>query len=195
MSLPKMLRDIIEIIIIMSCCQYGYPWPSLATSPYHSSPLAGLQGYILYPHIATECMFELVVLLLPGHMWGSMLNLMNKGIFYFVWNNFYRGKMNNFYRGKVNNFSRGEMNNFSRGKQCVLWCKSLISCIVIVVVVTTVVCIYPTPPPQARCDIRPIFKQTSRGLIQSFPSPKLVAIPRLKAQSTILFIPSWRENS
>ena len=36
--------------------------------PYHSSPLAGLQGYIPYPHIAAECMFVLVVLFLPGHM-------------------------------------------------------------------------------------------------------------------------------
>ena len=45
---------------------------SLATFPYHSSPLAGLQGYIPYPHIAAECMFELVVLLLPGHKWGSI---------------------------------------------------------------------------------------------------------------------------
>ena len=34
--------------------------------------LAGLQGYIPYPHIAAECMFELVILLLPGHMWGSI---------------------------------------------------------------------------------------------------------------------------
>ncbi len=34
--------------------------------------LAGLQGYILYPPIAAECMFLLVVLLLPGHMWGSI---------------------------------------------------------------------------------------------------------------------------
>ena len=32
----------------------------------------GLQGYIPYPHIAAVCMFELVVLLLPGHMWGSI---------------------------------------------------------------------------------------------------------------------------
>ena len=31
-----------------------------------------LQGYIPYPHIAAICMFELVVLLLPGHMWGSI---------------------------------------------------------------------------------------------------------------------------
>ena len=54
----------------MSCRQYGYPWPSLATSPYHSSLLAGPQGYIPYPHIAAVCMFELVVLLLLGHMWG-----------------------------------------------------------------------------------------------------------------------------
>ena len=54
----------------MSCHYHGYPWLSLATSPYRSSPLAGLQGYIPYPHIAAECMFELVVLLLPGHMWG-----------------------------------------------------------------------------------------------------------------------------
>ena len=58
------------IIIIMSCRRHGYPWPSLATSPYRSSPLVGLQGHIPYPHIAAECMFELVVLVLPGHMWG-----------------------------------------------------------------------------------------------------------------------------
>ena len=38
------------------------PDPSLATSPYHSSLLAGLQGYIPYPHIAAVCMFELVIL-------------------------------------------------------------------------------------------------------------------------------------
>ena len=50
------------IIIIMSCRQHGYPWPSLA----------GLQGYIPYPHIDAVCMFELVVLLLLGHMWGSI---------------------------------------------------------------------------------------------------------------------------
>ena len=59
-------------IIIMSCRLHGYPWPSLATSPYRSSPLVGLQGYIPYPHIAAVCMFELVVLLLLGHMWGSI---------------------------------------------------------------------------------------------------------------------------
>ena len=56
----------------MSCRQHGYPWPSLATSPYHSSPPAGLQGYILCPHIVAVCKFELVVLLLLGHMWGSI---------------------------------------------------------------------------------------------------------------------------
>ena len=61
-----------NIIIIMSCRQHGYPWPSLATSPNRSSPLAGLQGYIPYPHIAAVCMFVLVVLLLPGHMCGSI---------------------------------------------------------------------------------------------------------------------------
>ena len=58
------------IIIIMSCRKHGYPWPSLATSPNHSPPLVGLQGYIPYPHIAAVCMFDLVVLLLLGHMWG-----------------------------------------------------------------------------------------------------------------------------
>ena len=60
------------IFIIMSCRLHGYPWPSLATSPYRSSPPAGLLGYILYPHIAAVCMFELVVLLLLGRMWGSI---------------------------------------------------------------------------------------------------------------------------
>ena len=62
----------LSFIIIMSCHRHGYPWPSLATSPYRSSPLASLWGYILYLHIAAVCMFELVVLLLPGHMWGSI---------------------------------------------------------------------------------------------------------------------------
>ena len=66
------LRWPIIIIIIMSCRQQGYPSPSLATSPYRSSRPVGLQGYISYPHIAAECMFELVVLLLPGHMWRSI---------------------------------------------------------------------------------------------------------------------------
>ena len=62
----------IYIYIIMSCRLHGYPWPSLATSPYRSSLLAGLQGYIPYPNIAAVCMFELVVLLLLDHMKGSI---------------------------------------------------------------------------------------------------------------------------
>ena len=49
------------IIIIMSRRLRGYPWPSLATSPYHSSPPAGLQGYIPCPHTAAVCRFVLVV--------------------------------------------------------------------------------------------------------------------------------------
>ena len=61
-----------SFLIIMSCGQHRYPWPSLATSPYHSSPLAGLQGYIPYPHRAAVYMFELAILLLLGHMWGSI---------------------------------------------------------------------------------------------------------------------------
>ena len=36
----------IIIIIIMSRRLRGYPWPSLAISPYHSSPPAGLQGWL-----------------------------------------------------------------------------------------------------------------------------------------------------
>ena len=56
---------------MMPCHRHGYPWPSLATSSYRSSPQVGLQGHIPYPHIAAECMFELVVLRLPGHMWGE----------------------------------------------------------------------------------------------------------------------------
>ena len=45
----------IIVIIIMLCRLHGYPWPSLATSPYPSSPLAGLQGNIPYPQIAAKC--------------------------------------------------------------------------------------------------------------------------------------------
>ena len=46
----------------MSCRLHGYPWPSLATSRYRSSPPAGLQDYFLYPHIAAVFMFESSVL-------------------------------------------------------------------------------------------------------------------------------------
>ena len=56
----------------MSCRPHGYPRPSLATFPYLSSPPAGLLDYIPYLHIAAVCMFQLVVLLLLGHKWGSI---------------------------------------------------------------------------------------------------------------------------
>ena len=60
------------LFLIMLCRQHGYLWPSLATSPHRLSPLAGLRGYIPYPHITAVCIFRLVVLLLLGHMWGSI---------------------------------------------------------------------------------------------------------------------------
>ena len=44
------------------------PDPLSPLLPIVHSPPANLQGYIPYPHIAAVCMFELVVLLLPGHM-------------------------------------------------------------------------------------------------------------------------------
>ena len=47
-------------------------WISLTITRHFSLSFIGLQGYIPYPHIAAVCMFELVVLLLPGHMWGSI---------------------------------------------------------------------------------------------------------------------------
>ena len=59
------------IIIIMSRRLRGYPWPSLAISPYHSSPPAGLQDYNPCPHIAAVCKFVLVVPHLHMHEWGS----------------------------------------------------------------------------------------------------------------------------
>ena len=78
----------------MSCRQHRYPWPSLATSPYYSSPLAGLQGYILCPHIAAVCKFELVVLLLLGHIWGSIgvQSRYSYLIILFVWTQLYSFK-------------------------------------------------------------------------------------------------------
>ena len=50
-------------------------WTSLTLSRHFSLSFiasAGLQGYIPYPHIAAVCMFELVVMLLLGHMRGSI---------------------------------------------------------------------------------------------------------------------------
>ena len=53
------------IIIILSCHQHGYPWPSLATPPYCSSLPAGLQSYTPYLHRVAVSRFELVALLRP----------------------------------------------------------------------------------------------------------------------------------
>ena len=59
-------------VITLSCHQHRYPWPSLATPRYRSSLMAGPQGYIPYPHRAAVCRFELVALLLLGHVKGSI---------------------------------------------------------------------------------------------------------------------------
>ena len=77
-EMHKILWDFeIWIIIIMSCRRHGYPWPSLTTFPYRSSPPAGLQSHTLYPHIAAGCMFVLVVLLFArpyvGVHWSTSL--------------------------------------------------------------------------------------------------------------------------
>ena len=55
----------------MSCHQHGYPRPSLVTPPYRPSLPAGPQGYVPYLHRAAVCRFELVALLLLGHLKGS----------------------------------------------------------------------------------------------------------------------------
>ena len=57
-----------------SSCRAGstdIPDPLSPLLPYRSSPQTGLLDNIPYPHIVAECMFELVVLLLYGHVWGS----------------------------------------------------------------------------------------------------------------------------
>ena len=61
----------IYIIIIMSHHRHGYPWPSLATPPYHRSLPVGLQGYIPYLQRAAVCRFKLVTLPLLSHVKGS----------------------------------------------------------------------------------------------------------------------------
>ena len=59
------------IIIIMSRCQHGSPWPSPATDLYRPSLPVGLQGYILYQHRAVVCRFKLVILPFLVHVKGS----------------------------------------------------------------------------------------------------------------------------
>ena len=58
------------IIIIVSRHQHGYPWPSLATPPYHSLLRLDLLDYIPYQHGAVVCRFGLVFLLLLVHVKG-----------------------------------------------------------------------------------------------------------------------------
>ena len=54
----------------------------------------------------------------------------------------------------------------------------------------TLVCIF-NPSARAGCDVRSIFKVWT----QNFPSPRPVAILKLKSQSALLFVYSWKENS
>ena len=61
--------------ISSSSCRAGstdIPDPLSPFLPIVHRPLAGLQDNIPYPHIAAECMFVLGVLLLHGHVWGSI---------------------------------------------------------------------------------------------------------------------------
>ena len=60
------------IIIILLYHQHRYPRHSFATPPYRSLLLSGPQGYIPYPHRAAICRFELVTLLLLGHVRRSI---------------------------------------------------------------------------------------------------------------------------
>ena len=80
----------IYIIIIMSRRLRGYPWPSLAISPYHSLPPAGLQGYIPCPHTAAVCRFVLVVPLLHIHVRGStgVHRLWDVCIYIYIYNDY-----------------------------------------------------------------------------------------------------------
>ena len=55
-----------------SSCRVASTYIPDPLAPLRSSPLAGLQCYILYPPIAALCMFELVVLLLLGDKRGSI---------------------------------------------------------------------------------------------------------------------------
>ena len=63
-------KDILIFIEVLLVLNKIYIY--IATFPYRSSPQAGLWDNILYPHIVAECMFVLVVLLLHGHVWGSI---------------------------------------------------------------------------------------------------------------------------
>ena len=74
-TLTQIALYIIIIIIITSWRLHGYSWSPLAIPPYRSSFLVGPQGYIPYPHRAAVCRFELVVLLLLGHMRGPWENI------------------------------------------------------------------------------------------------------------------------
>ena len=81
-DIPDTLSPLLPIIHPVSFI----PYYSSSSSPiihhhHHVVPLALISqklsrhfslSFILYPHIATVCMFELVVLLLLGQMWGSI---------------------------------------------------------------------------------------------------------------------------
>ena len=85
---PNLFYHFLFIYIYIKCISWDWKWISSSSlcrvastdipdhlsplSPYQSSPPAGLQGYILCLHIAAVCKFELVVLFLHGHMWGSL---------------------------------------------------------------------------------------------------------------------------
>ena len=173
----------------MSCHQHGYPWPSLATSPYRSSPLAGLQGYVLYPHIAAVCMFELVVLLLLGNMWGSIgvHHLWARPCFsssvllvWFVQKELSHQMASNF-NGEILLFWEKKfykLNIFRFIFKSSFTQKNSSNRLLFKFSYAYLFIIFTNPSARAGHDTRSIF--LSWVWIQSFPSPRLVASPRLK---------------
>ena len=63
---PYFMLDLVSPSASCRAASTDIPDPLSPLFPYRPSPLAGLQGYIPYPQLAAECMFVLVVLLLPG---------------------------------------------------------------------------------------------------------------------------------
>ena len=63
--------EYIIIIVIMLCCQHGFPWPSLTTRLYRPLLPGGLPGYILYRHSAVVCRYSPVVQTFLVHVKGS----------------------------------------------------------------------------------------------------------------------------
>ena len=102
-----------------------------------------------------------------------------------------RHKMTGVFVKKISEHLRLPNTYYVINRHCYVCCNIHIYSAHARVYVCVCVCVYTTPPPKTGCSTRTIFKRSTSGWIEDFPSPKPVAVQNLKCLVCPTITPSW----